>query len=79
MKIWNWPQLGDKVWKVVSDYESGIICVFDENGNLIMKKENLSRDAIKMIEDSFLNIVANDKIDKTKEKIEEDFDSPMYA
>lgn len=77
MKIWNWPQLGNKVWKVVSDYEGGIICVFDENGNLIMKKEQLSEQAIRTIEDNFLDVVMNNN--KSKEKLEKDFDNPMYV
>ena len=77
MRVWNWPQLGDKVWKVLSDYEAGIICVFDEHGNLIMKKENLSEESIRSIEDNFLDIITNNN--KNKEQQQGIFDNPMYA
>ena len=75
MKTWNWIQPGNRIWKVISDYEIGIISVFDEKGKLIMKHKGLTKEAMKMIEKSFLNIVApkdNNILTKTK-------NDPMFA
>ena len=60
MAIWIWPQPGNKAWKVVSDYKAGTIKVYDEKGNLLMKKRDLSEAAIKVIEKNFFNVVAED-------------------
>ena len=59
MKAWRWIQPGNRVWKVISDYESGVILVFDEHGNLILKREGLTKVAIQMVEQNFLDIVCN--------------------
>ena len=75
MKTWNWIQPGNRVWKVISDYDLGIITVFDENGKLILKRKGLPKDAIKMVEQNFLNIVAP----KGKNILNKTNDDPMFA
>ena len=74
MKIWKWVQPNDKVCKVVSDYNIGSISVFDENGKMIMKKTGLSKDAIEIIEVSFLNVVANKELNRKQDSN----NNPMY-
>lgn len=83
MTIWAWLQPGDKIWKVISDYENGAICVYDEKGEIIMEKKNLSKTAIQLIEENFLGKVAthlNGKDLNNKINIENliDRDNPMY-
>ena len=67
MKTWNWIQPGDRVWKVISDHEKGIIQVFDEDGNLLITKRGLSEEAIKLVEKSFLRVLTKEK-SKTNQK-----------
>ena len=43
----------------------GTICVYDENGKLIMEKTGLTKEAIKIIEENFLDIVVNNEKNKT--------------
>ena len=70
MKTWKWIQPNNRIWKVVSDPIRGSIIVYDENGKEILKRQGLTKKALKMIERNFLNIVADDLRDK---------DNPMYA
>ena len=73
MGTWNWKQPSGKTYKVISDYKKGTILVYDERGNLLMAKRNLSKKAIKLVEENFLGIV-------TKEDNKKYHDSnPMYA
>jgi len=65
MGTWNWNQPGDKTYKVISNYKKGTICVYDENGKLIMEKTGLTKEAIKIIEENFLDIVVNNEKNKT--------------
>ena len=74
MGTWKWDQPGDKTYKVISNYKKGIICVYDENGKLIMEKTGLTKEAIKTIEKEFLDIVTNNE--KTKRMYENN--DPMY-
>jgi len=73
MGTWKWIQPSGKVFKVVSNCKKGTIHVFDENDKLVMVKKNLSEDAIKLVEKSFLDIVAKNE---NKKFIEQ---NPMYA
>ena len=74
MKTWKWVQPNNKVCKVVLDYNAGSIYVFDENGKMNMEKTGLSKDAIEIIEESFLNVVANKEFNKKQDSN----DNPMY-
>lgn len=58
MGVWAWLRPGDRIWKVVSDYEKGTICVYDEKGNVILEKKGLTKAAVEMVEKSFLNVTA---------------------
>lgn len=58
MGVWAWVQIDDRIWKVVSDYEKGSLSVFDEDGKKIFERRGLTRKALAIIEDNFLNVVA---------------------
>ena len=73
MGIWNWKQPSGKIYKVISNYEKGIITVYDENENLLLEKKNLTKKAIEMVEQNFLGIVT-----KTDNKRYDDV-NPMYV
>ena len=86
MNIWAWLQTGNKIWKVVSDYDAGSIRVYDETGELIYERSGLSKEIISVIEANFLKIVASNLSDQKSDK---DYskesstptliDNPMYA
>ena len=61
MGTWYWFQPGEKMWKVVSDYKTGTIHIYDENGKKVMEKSNLDKEAIKIIEKNFLDVIANNE------------------
>ena len=46
-----------KIFKVVTNPSRGTIKVYDENGKLLMKKTNLSKEQVETIEESFLKFV----------------------
>ncbi len=58
MGIWAWVQPVDRIWKVMSDYEKGRICVYNETNNLVFEQTGLSKEALELIEKNFLAIVA---------------------
>lgn len=58
MTIWGWLQPVEKLWKVVSLPEKGMITVHNEKNELIMEKKGLGSEAVKLIEENFLEIVA---------------------
>jgi hypothetical protein len=58
MKIYAWIQPVDRIWKVVSDSEKGIIKTYNEKDELISEQKNLEKDAVCLIEENFLKIVA---------------------
>ena len=73
MGTWNWKQPSGKTYKVISDYKNGTILVYDERGNLLMAKRNLSKKAIKLVEENFLGIVTKEDNKKYDDA------NPMYA
>ena len=56
-RTWNWKQADGSILKVVSNYKKGTITVINDKGNILLKKENLSVEQIKIIENHFLNVV----------------------
>ena len=56
--IWAWLQTKGKIFKVISNPSKGIIEVFDENGEILIRKTNLSRRQVELVEKNFLNSVA---------------------
>lgn len=51
--IWIWMQNG-KILKAITCSEDGIIRIYDENDNLILKRTGLSKFQVKQIEDNIL-------------------------
>ncbi|VVB88136.1 Uncharacterised protein [uncultured archaeon] len=84
MGIWAWVQPVDRIWKVVSDYEKGKICVFNEKDSLIYEQKGLAREAVLLIEKNFLEVVATN-LSETKSNIRQDTKksipeyNPMFA
>ena len=86
MNVWAWVQPDNKIWKIVSDYEQGYICVYDENENLIFERRGLPRDIVAYIESNLFEGIAINMSERNKdEDICEDheaphaFDNPMYV
>jgi len=77
--VWAWLQAKGKILKVVSNPSKGTIKVYDENGKILMKKTNLTKEQVEMVEDSFLGFVAK-KLNEVNNKQyrKEQFD-PMVA
>ncbi|MEA2033518.1 MAG: hypothetical protein U9N41_08055 [Euryarchaeota archaeon] len=57
-KIWAWLMPSGKIYKVVTNPEDGTISVYNPNGELVKKDENLSDAAVSLIEKNFLETVA---------------------
>lgn len=58
MSIWAWIQPVDRIWKVVTDSEKGVIKICNEKDELVFEQKDLGKDEVIMIEDSFLSVVA---------------------
>ncbi len=58
MSIWAWVQPVDRIWKVVTDSEKGIIKIHNEKDELVFEQKDLGKDEVIMIEESFLSVVA---------------------
>ncbi|UCE72984.1 MAG: hypothetical protein JSV56_08065 [Methanomassiliicoccales archaeon] len=86
MGVWVWLQPGNKIWKVISDYEKGTIIVYNEKGEILLEKRGLTREIISIIESNFLDVVATplsgDKSDSDLREVSKtstSLDIPMYA
>lgn len=69
MTVWAWVQPVDRVWKVITDHAEGSIKVYDEKNDIVMEQKDLSRDAISMIEENFLGIVATRLINNDQKSV----------
>lgn len=58
MSIWAWVQPVDRIWKVVTDSEKGIIKICNEKNELIFEQKDIGKGEVIMIEENFLQIVA---------------------
>ena len=79
--IWAWLQTKGKIFKVISNPEQGTIEVLNENGETLIRKTNLSRRQVELIEKNFLRSVAkklNGDNDIPFRKPKDPFD-PMVA
>lgn len=56
--IWDWLQTKGKTFKVISDPERGIIEVINEKGEILIRKTNLSKRQVEMVEKNFLYHIA---------------------
>lgn len=52
-KIWFWLQNGE-VYKSVSSPEDGIICIYNQQDKLILKRSGLSKIQVKQIEKNII-------------------------
>jgi hypothetical protein len=55
---WIWMRSRKKPFKVISDPEKGIIEVYNESGEIVIRKENLSRRQVEFVEKNYLSMVA---------------------
>lgn len=76
--IWAWLQAKGRILKVVSDPNKGTIKVYDENGKILMKKTNLTKEQVEMVEDSFLSYAAK-KLNSIDMKHQREKFDPMIA
>ena len=58
MGMWAWIQPVDRIWKVVTDAEKGMLCVYNEKSELIQERKGLTREELYFIEQNFLGVVA---------------------
>lgn len=86
MSIWIWLQPDKKAWKVISDYQKGIIIVYNEKGETILEKKGLSRAVISIVEANFLSMVATKLSDyksdvdySSASKTSIHMENPMYV
>lgn len=77
-KVWTWLQAKGKVFKVISNASKGTIEVLDENGETLIRKTNLSRKQVEMVEKNFKNYISKKMKDNSKVTPKDYFD-PMVA
>jgi len=56
--IWAWLQTKGKVFKVISNPKRGTIEVLNENGETLIRKTNLTKRQVEIVEKLFLKTVA---------------------
>ena len=66
--IWVWMQSKKKQYRVIADLDRGIIEVYNERGEIILRKENLSRRQVEMVEKNFLASVAKRLLERSAAK-----------
>lgn len=77
-KIWTWMQAKGKVFKVISNANKGTIEVLNESGETVIRKTNLSRKQVEMVEKNFKNFVSKKLNENNKITSKDNFD-PMVA
>ncbi|UCD12940.1 MAG: hypothetical protein JSW60_05065 [Thermoplasmatales archaeon] len=77
-KIWTWRQSKGKIFKVISNASKGTIEVLDENGETVIRKTNLSRKQVEMVEKNFKNFVSKKLNGSNKTASQNNFD-PMIT
>jgi len=75
-RTWNWKQADGSKLKVISNTKKGTIKVYNNKGEIVLEKKNLTPQQVKIIEQHFLNIVTTKKQFSHKRK--PDFD-PMIS
>jgi hypothetical protein len=78
VNIWAWLKSKGKIFKVVSNPAKGTIKIYNEKGKLLMKKTNLSKEQVELVEDSFLSFFAN-KLNSFDMKYQRDDNDPMVG
>ena len=77
-KVWTWTQTKGKVFKVIYNASKGTIEVLNENGETLIRKTNLSRKQVEMVEKNFKNFVSKKLNGNNKISPKDNFD-PMVA
>jgi len=78
-KIRTWLHSKGNILKIVSNPKKGMIKIYNENGKILMKKTNLTKEQIKTIEESFIGFIFKKLNDmNVKQKKEEKYD-PMIT
>ena len=79
--IWTWHQSKGTTLKVISNPEEGTIEVLNEQGEVIIRKTNMSKRQVELVERKFLMAVAkklNDRNDVPIKKPKDPYD-PMIG
>ncbi len=77
-KIWTWRQAKGKIFKVISNAAKGTIEVLNENGETVVRRTNLSRKQVEMVEKNFRNSVSDKLNNGNKVNSKDNFD-PMIS
>ena len=80
-KTWAWLMPSGKIYKVVTNPEDGTIEVYDEDRKLLRKEEELSEEAVSLLEKIFLETAASEVGGKEMEKgegTEDNLETAMY-
>ena len=77
-KIWTWRQAKGKIFKVISNAAKGTIEVLNENGETVVRRTNLSRKQVEMVEKNFRNSVT-DKLNGNGKINSKDTFDPMIS
>ena len=77
-KIWTWRQAKGKIFKVISNANKGTIEVLNENGETVIRRSNLSRKQVEMVEKNFKSYVSNKLNGNAKMNSKDSFD-PMIT
>jgi len=72
--IWTWLRAKGKLFKVISDPENGIIEVINEHGEILIRKTNLTRRQVELVEKNFLLTVAKKINGRVQSSSREHFD-----
>jgi len=64
--VWNWLQAKGKMFKVISNPNKGTIEVINDKGETLIRKTNMSKKQVELVEKNFLNIVAKRINDNNK-------------
>lgn len=56
--VWVWTKSKGKIYRVIADPERGVIEVYNECGEIILRKESLSRRHVELVEKHVLAVVA---------------------
>lgn len=75
--IWSWIKTKGNILKIVSNPNKGTIKVYNEKGKMIIKKTDLTKEQVKIMEESFIEHIAI-KLNKLNHKKKEKYD-PMIT
>ena len=76
--IWTWLRANGKIFKVISNPSKGFIEVLNEHGETLIRKTNLTKKQVELVEKKFLNLVAKKLNGGTINQVEDTFD-PMVT